>query len=76
MLYKAFVFIQTDIYVKTCTQEVHRNRHLEFRNLKIKNLQFSQFFQNQFEKKLQKFFQFSNFRNLVKLPNLNVKSID
>ena len=42
-------------------QSVHRNRHLKFRNLKIKNLQFPQFFQNQFEKNYELFFNFQIF---------------
>ena len=42
-------------------ESMHQNYHLKFRNLKIKNLQFTQFFQNQFEKNCENFFNFQIF---------------
>ena len=54
-------------------KSLHQNRHLKFRNLNIKNLQFPQCFQNQFEKNYENFFKFQMFEIW---SNLNVRPID
>ena len=68
--------IYLEIEIQLCSRICSTKPSFKTSIFENKNLQLSYFLPNQFDKNWEVFAQFSNFRNLVKLPSLNVKPID
>ena len=65
-----------EIEIQLCSRICSTKPPFKISIFENKNPQLSYFLPNQFDKNWEVFAQFSNFRNLAKLPSLNVKPID
>ena len=65
-----------EIEIQLCSRICSTKPPFKISIFENKNPQLSYFLPNQFDKNWEVFAQFSNFRNLAKLPSLNVKPMD